>query len=73
LRYHFDTDDESAAVAALLLYATWRSRERREGVSLQALRARVVASAGRLARLGQGLTPHGRGYIKLLFGQSLPR
>ena len=25
--YHFDTDDESAAVAALLLYATWRSRD----------------------------------------------
>ena len=27
MRYHFDTDDESAAVAALLLYATWRSRD----------------------------------------------
>lgn len=27
MRYHFDTADESAAVAALLLYATWRSRD----------------------------------------------
>lgn len=25
--YHFDTDDDSAATAALLLYATWRSRD----------------------------------------------
>lgn len=25
--YHFDTEDESAATAALLLYATWRSRD----------------------------------------------
>lgn len=27
MRYHFDTEDESAATAALLLYATWRSRD----------------------------------------------
>lgn len=25
--YHFDTEDESAGTAALLLYATWRSRD----------------------------------------------
>lgn len=27
MRYHFDTTDDHAAVAALLLYATWRSRD----------------------------------------------
>jgi len=27
LIHHFDTDDESAAVAALLVYAAWRSRD----------------------------------------------
>lgn len=27
MKYHFDTTDESAAVAALLVYAVWRSRD----------------------------------------------